>query len=153
MQVVIQADPLKKRKQLCILFVFPYLLSLITLFKCRLAPFKALQANDFFVGFCPNSKLFRPVGKVRATSATFVTKLILAAKAAFIRKSVCFEVFKILFGQLVERMLENKSLHEREALPLAGECASGVYFWPCLNGPLPAKLKFRENTVQVLENY
>ena len=65
-----------------------------------------------------------------ATSATFVTKLTLEAKAAFIRKSVCFEVFKILFGQLVDRMLENKSLHEREAPPLAGECASGTYFWP-----------------------
>ena len=63
------------------------------------------------------------------------------------RKSVCFEVFKILFGQFVERMLKNKSLHEREAPPPAGECASGAYFWPCLNGPLPAKLKFRENIV------
>ena len=64
-----------------------------------------------------------------ATSATCVTKLTLAAKAAFIRKILCFEVFKILFGQLVERMLENKSLHECEAPPLAGECASGTYFW------------------------
>ena len=65
-----------------------------------------------------------------ATSATCVTKLTLAAKAAFIRKILCFEVFKILFGQLVERMLENKSLHEHEAPPLAGDCASGTYFWP-----------------------
>ena len=65
-----------------------------------------------------------------ATSETFVTKLTLAAKAAFIRKSVCFEVFKILFGQLVDRMLENKSFHEHEAPPLAGECASGTCFWP-----------------------
>ena len=65
-----------------------------------------------------------------ATSATFVTKLTLAAKAAFIRKSVCFEVFKILFGQLVDRMLQNKSLHECEAPPPAGECASGTHFWP-----------------------
>ena len=64
------------------------------------------------------------------TSATCVTKLTLAAKAAFIRKILCFEVFKILFGQLVERMLENKSLHERETPPLAGDCASGTYFWP-----------------------
>ena len=68
------------------------------------------------------------------------------AKAAFIRKVLCFEVFKILFGQLVDRMLENKSLHELEAPPLAGECASGTYFWPVKNGPLPAELKFRENT-------
>ena len=58
-----------------------------------------------------------------ATSATCVNKLTLAAKAAFIRKILCFEVFKRLFGQLVDRMLENKSLHEREAPPLAGECA------------------------------
>ena len=86
-----------------------------------------------------------------ATSATCVTKLILAAKAAFIRKILCFEVFKILFGQLVERMLENKSLHDREAPPLAGQCASETHFLALLvkNGPLPAKLKCRENTVVV----
>ena len=59
-----------------------------------------------------------------ATSATCVTKLTLAAKAAFIRKILCFEVFKILFSQLVDRMLENKSLNEHEAPSLAGECAS-----------------------------
>ena len=46
-------------------------------------------------------------------------------------------------------MLENKSLHEREAPPLARECAL-----PVKNGPLPAKLKFRENTVHMIaENY
>ena len=39
----------------------------------------------------------------------------MAVEAAFIRKILCFEVFKILFGQLVDRMLENKSLHESEA--------------------------------------
>ena len=38
-----------------------------------------------------------------------------------------FEVFKILFSQF-DRMLENKSLHEREAPLLSGECASGAYF-------------------------
>ena len=60
-------------------------------------------------------------------------------------------MFKILFGQLVERMLENKSLHEREAPALAGQCASGTHFLalPVKNGPLPAKLKCRENTVVV----
>ena len=47
-------------------------------------------------------------------------------------------MFKILFGQLVDRILENKSLHEREAPPLA---------LPVKKGPLRAKLKFRENTV------
>ena len=45
------------------------------------------------------------------TYATYVTKLTLATKAcAFIHKILCFEVFKILFGHLVDRMLENKSL-------------------------------------------
>ena len=40
------------------------------------------------------------------------------------------------------------SLHEREAPPLAGECASGALFLalPVKNGPLPAELKPRENT-------
>ena len=40
-----------------------------------------------FVGFCP--------------------------KSAFIREILCFELFKILFDELVNRMLENKSLHAR----------------------------------------
>ena len=41
------------------------------------------------------------------------------------------------------------SLHEREAPPLAGECASGALFLalPVKNGPLPAELKLRENSV------
>ena len=51
-----------------------------------------------------------------ASSATCVTKLTLATKAAFIHKILCFEVFKILFSQLVDRMLENKILHECENL-------------------------------------
>jgi len=46
-----------------------------------------------------------------------VTKLTLATKAAFIGKILCFEEFKILFGHLVDRMLENKSLQEHEAPP------------------------------------
>ena len=52
-----------------------------------------------------------------ATSMAYVTKLTLVAKAAFIHKILCFEVFKIPFGQLDERMLENKSCREREAPP------------------------------------
>ena len=71
------------------------------------------------------------------TSATCVTKLTLAAKAAFICKILCFEVFKVLFGQLVDRMLENKSPYEREAPPLAGECTSGAYFWPYWSRMVP----------------
>ena len=44
-----------------------------------------------------------------------VTKLTLAVKAAFINEILCFEPFKILFGQqLVDRMLENKSLHDHK---------------------------------------
>ena len=39
------------------------------------------------------------------TSMIFVTKLTLAVKAAFIHEILCFEAFKILFGQqLVDRM-------------------------------------------------
>ena len=70
----------------------------------------------------------------------------LEAKAAFIRKILCFEAFKTLFSQF-DRMLENKSLHEREA-PLVWESAPLVHILalPVKNGPLPAKLKFRENT-------
>ena len=80
-------------------------------------------AYGLILSFCDQQEKF-------ATSATCVTKLTLAAKAAFIRKILCFEVFKILFGQLVDRMLENKSLHGHEGPSLAGECASGAYFWP-----------------------
>ena len=51
----------------------------------------------------------------------------LEAKAVFIRKILCFEAFKILFSQF-DRMLENKSLHEREGPLVLGECASDAYF-------------------------
>ena len=104
---------------------YTQLFSLITLFKYWLAPFKALQANNFIFSRAsvPILSFFNQKEKL-ATSTTCVTKLTLAAKA------VCFEVFKILFGQLVDRMLENKSLHEHKASPLARECATGAYFWP-----------------------
>ena len=86
-----------------------------------------------------------------ATSVACVIKLTRVAKTAFIHKILCFEVFKILFGQLVDRMLENKSRQERDAPPLPhlpGESPSGAYILALLvkNGPLPAELKFRENT-------
>ena len=68
MQVVIQADPLN-----------PYLLSLITLFKCWLAPFKALQDNDFLWAYVPILSFFNQQEKF-ATSATCVNKLTLAAR-------------------------------------------------------------------------
>ena len=49
------------------------------------------------------------------TSMICVTKLSLAVKAAFIDEILCFEAFKILFSQqLVDRMLENKTLHDRD---------------------------------------
>ena len=81
-----------------------------------------MQANNFFVGFSPNSSLSRQQEKF-VTFTACVTKLILAAKAAFIRKILCFEVVKILFGQLADRMRDNNSLQKREAphsrVPLA----------------------------------
>ena len=43
---------------------------------------------------------------------TCVTKFTLAVNAGFIRKILCFEVLKVLFSQLVDRMLKNKSLNE-----------------------------------------
>ena len=73
-----------------------------------------MQANNFFVGFSPNSNRSRQQEKF-VTFTACVTKLILAAKAAFIRKILCFEVVKILFGQLADRMRDNKSLQKREA--------------------------------------
>ena len=44
------------------------------------------------------------------------------------------------------------NLHEREAPPLAGECASGALFLalPVKNGPFPAELKLRENTGNII---
>ena len=85
-----------------------------------------------------------------ATSVAYVIKLTRVAKAAIIHKILCFGVFKILFGQLVDRMLENKSRQERDAPPLP--LARREPLWRILlallvkNGPLPAELKFRENT-------
>ena len=57
------------------------------------------------------------------TCATCVTQLTLAAMAAFIHKILCFEVFEILFGQLIDRMLKSKSLHKRKAPPPRQESA------------------------------
>ena len=81
-----------------------------------------------------------------ATSATCVTKLTLVAKAAFIWKSLCFEVFKVLFSQFVDRMLENKSLHERDPPPHPHQENAPAPLTPVKNGRSPAELKFRENT-------
>ena len=79
-----------------------------------------------------------------------VTKLTLAVKAAYIHKILCFETFKIIFSQLVNRMLENKSLFECEAPPPPP--ARSLHLWciflalPFRDGPLPAELNFGENT-------
>ena len=80
-----------------------------------------------------------------------VAKLTLAVKAAFISKILCFEMFKIIFGQLVDRMLENRSLFECEP-PSPPLPARRVHLWciflalPFRDGPLPAELNFGENT-------
>ena len=79
-----------------------------------------------------------------ATSVAYVIKLTRVAKAAFIHKILCFEVFKILFGQLVDRMLENKSHQERDVPPplphLPGESPSGAYFWLYWSRMVPYQL-------------
>ena len=76
-----------------------------------------------------------------------MTTLVLA-KAPFIRKILCFEVFKILFSQLVDRMLKKKSLLECKAPPpQPPPPPSSAYFFalPVKNDPLPPELKFSEN--------
>ena len=114
---MIQADAHKKRKYIWKNKKYTQLFTLITLFKCLLVNFKALQANNFFVGFCLNFLDFLDQQEKYATSMTCVNKLTLAVKAAFIHEIHCSEVFKILFGQqLVDRMFENKSLHNRNTL-------------------------------------
>ena len=107
------------------------LFSLITLIKCWLVPFEAMRANNFSRGRLPqyiiaqNVLDFLDQQEKFATSAACVTKLTLAAKVAFIRKILFFE-----------REVKN------------------VRLWfiflalPVKNGPLPAELKFKDNTVQ-----
>ena len=82
-----------------------------------------------------------------------VTKLTLTVKAAFIHKILCFEMFKIIFGQLVDRMLENKRLFACEPPPPPPPPqARRVHLWciflalPFRDGPLPAELNFGKNT-------
>ena len=88
------------------------LFSLITLIKCWLVPFEAMQVNNFFAGFCLNIFLdFLDQQEKFATSAACVTKLTLAARVAFIRKILCFEVFKM--------------------------SVSGAYFWPYRSRMVP----------------
>ena len=120
--------------------------------KCLLVPVEALQANNFFVGFCPNARHSWITGKVcDFCDLCYYCKLTLAVKATFICRTHCFDVFKILLGQLIDRMLENKSLHERKATPEPPPRQESVPLvhilaLPVKNGPLPAELKFRENT-------
>ena len=79
-----------------------------------------------------------------------VTKLTPVVKAAVIHKILCFETFKIIFGQLVDRMLENESFFECESPPPPP--TRRVHLWciflalPFRDGPLPAELNFGENT-------
>lgn len=76
-----------------------------------------------------------------AISVTCATKLTLVAKATFICKILCFEAFKILFGQLIfDRMLENKSLHELKATlnPSTRRVHLWGIFWPYWLKMVPA---------------
>ena len=62
----------------------------------------------------------------------------------------------MLCGELIDRMLENKSLHECKAPPPP---ARRVHLWyiflalPVKNGPLPAELKFGENIAMFNDHY
>ena len=80
---------------------------------CRLTIF--LWASTIILDYLDEQEKF----------TTCVTKLTLLAKAPFIRKILCFEVFKILFSQLVDRMLKKKSLLECKAPPTL---PSSAYF-------------------------
>ena len=111
------------------------------------------------MGFCPNSRLSGLAGKV--CDFRYLCYLTDPCGKGSLRKILCFEVFKILFGQLVERMLENKSLPEGEAPPLAGECwRSGAYLTdPCGKGSLRKilcfevfKILFGQLVERMLEN-
>ena len=78
--------------------------------------FRSTTGQQFFVGFCPNLDFVDQQEKF-ATCVTKFAQAIKPAEAAFICKILCFEVTKILFGQLVDWMLVNKSLHKREIRP------------------------------------
>ena len=108
------------------------------------------------MGFCPNSTLSRPARKVwdLRILCYLLYKLTLAAKAAFIHKILCFEVFVILFGQLVDRMLKNKSQFKNTKLPTRRVplwCILIFLALPVKKGPLPNELKFRETTARGLK--
>ena len=113
--------------------------------------FRSTTGQQFFVGFCPNLDFVDQQEKF-ATCVTKFAQAIKPAEAAFICKILCFEVTKILFGQLVDWMLVNKSLHKREIRPPPPLPAWRAHLWriflalPIKNGPLLAELKFRENT-------
>ena len=103
--------------------------------------FRSTTGQQFFVGFCPNLDFVDQQEKF-ATCVTKFAQAIKPAEAAFICKILCFEVTKILFGQLVDWMLVNKSLHKREIRPppppsLPGERTSGAHFWPYRSRMVP----------------
>ena len=146
MQVVIQADPHKKRskyrKTQSILCYFLWLLYL----NADWCLSKHYRLNIFLWASVPILDFLDQQGKF-TTSTTFVTKLTLVAKAYFVRKILVLRCRK--FGQLVDRVLENKSLHDAH---MNAPSARRVLLWriflalPVMNGPLPAELKCRENT-------
>ena len=74
--------------------------------------FKALQANNFFTGFCPNSRISQQQEKFASPATCVKTKLTLVVNVGFICRILCFEVLKVLFSKLVDRMFKNESLHE-----------------------------------------
>ena len=119
-------------------------------FICMLSgTFRSTAGQQFFVGFCPNLDFVDQQEKF-ATCVTKFAQAIKPAEAAFIHKILCFEVTKILFGQLVDWMFVNKSLHKREIPPpppcLESAPLAHIFGLTDQEWSLLAELKFRENT-------
>ena len=111
--------------------------------------FQSTGGINFFMGFCPNSRLFWPAGKV-CDFSNLCYSIDPSGKGSLHSYILSFVVFEILFGQLIDRMLKNKSLHKRKAPPprpaMRVHLCHIFLALPVKNGPLPAELKFRKNT-------
>ena len=75
-----------------------------------------------------------------ATSATCVTTLTLATKAAFIHKILCFEVFSVNWLTECSKIKSFMNAKTYRAYIV-------FLTLPIKNGPLPTELKFKESTV------
>ena len=92
------------------------------------------------MGFCPNSRIYRPAGKVRGY---------LAVNAGFICKILCFEVLKYFSVNWLTGCSKIKAFMNDKSFPLCQESVPLAHIFGLTSQEwffFLAELEFRENT-------